>query len=110
MPKKSREEKELSKEPLLPGEGEVICGITRFLGANYLLARCSDGEERKIRIPGKMRRKEWLREGDIVLVSLWDVDPRRGDVVYRYSSDDVEKLLEMKIITKEFLEALSGAF
>ena len=51
MPKKKRREpEEASKEPPLPGEGTVICGVIRHLGGDFLLAKCLDGVDRKIHL------------------------------------------------------------
>ncbi len=108
MPKKKRREpEEASKEPPLPGEGTVICGVIRHLGGDFLLAKCLDGVDRKIRIPGKMRRRVWINEGDLILVGIWDFSPDRGEVIHRYSRGEVAKLLEKNVIPREFLDALS---
>jgi len=108
MPKKS-EKPETSREPPLPSESEgtVICGVVRHLGGDFLLAKCLDGVDRKIRIPGKMRKRVWISEGDLILVGLWDFAPDKGEVVYVYSKSEVSKLVEKNIVPKEFLEALS---
>ncbi|RLG80353.1 MAG: translation initiation factor IF-1A [Thermoprotei archaeon] len=105
--KKRRGGEESSKEPPLPGEGMVICGVIRHLGGDFLVAKCLDGVDRKIRIPGKMRRRVWINEGDLILVGIWDFSPERGEVIHRYSRSEVAKLLEKNVVPKEFLEALS---
>lgn len=109
MSKKKREaasSEEVSEVPL-PTEGTVVCGVVRHLGGDYLAAKCIDGVDRKVRIPGKMRRKVWISEGDLILVGIWDFSPERGEVVHRYSKQEIAKLLERKVVSKEFLEALS---
>ncbi len=109
MPKKKkrRASEESSKEPPLPTEGTVICGVIKLLGGDYLVVKCLDGVDRKVRIPGKMRRRVWMNEGDIVLVGLWDFSPNRGEVLHRYTRQEVAKLLEKGVLPREFLEALS---
>jgi len=91
-----------------PDEATVICGVIRHLGGDYLLAKCLDGMDRKVRIPGKFRKKVWIVEGDLVLVGLWSPGSDRGDVVYKYSKGEVNKLVERGIVPKEFIEAISG--
>ncbi len=44
------------------------------------------------RIRGKMKRRMWIREGDIVLVSPWDFDQKRADIVWRYIKDHADWL------------------
>ena len=105
--KKKRGFEEKPKEPPLPDEGQVICGVIRLVGGDHLVAKCLDGEERMIRIPGRFRRRMWMREGDIILVAIWDFNPRRGDVIYRYDRGEVQKLLDKGVLPREFLEALS---
>ena len=97
---------ESSKEPPLPNpeEGTMLCVITRILGADHLLIRCQDGVERKARIPGSMRRRVWMREGDIVLAAPWDFKPDRADVIYRYNRDEVRKLVEKGLLPEELIE------
>ena len=106
--KKKRREEERPKEPPLPSEeeGTVLCIVERLLGADHLLARCADGMSRKVRIPGSMRRRVWIREGDVILVAPWDFKPDRGDVVYRYVGDEVRKLVEKGLLPQELLELM----
>jgi len=40
--------------------------------------RCADGKERTARIPGRMQKRVWIREDDIVLVEPWGLARREG--------------------------------
>ncbi|HID04405.1 MAG TPA: translation initiation factor IF-1A [Aigarchaeota archaeon] len=104
--KRGRREEESKKEIPLPNEeeGTMLCVVVRLLGADHLLIRCQDGVERKARIPGSLRRRMWMREGDIVLAAPWDFKPDRADVVYRYSREELRKLVEKGIVPQELLE------
>jgi len=97
---------EAKKEVPLPSqeEGTILCVVVRVLGADHLLIRCQDGVERKARIPGSLRRRMWMREGDIVLAAPWDFRPERADVIYRYSKDEVRRLAEKGIVPRELIE------
>jgi len=106
MSKKSGSEESSGDMPL-PGEGSVLCGVIKHLGGDYLVAKCLDGVDRKVRIPGRMRRKVWISEGDIILVGVWDFSPSKGEVLYKYSRSEISRLLDMKLLPKEFLDALS---
>jgi len=84
-----REEKELR----VPMEGEVIGMVVQLLGYDRVKVKCADGKVRVCRIPGRMKKKVWLREGDYVVVAPWDFQSdQRGDVVWRYSRDEIKKL------------------
>ena len=49
--------------------------------------RCLDGKTRVCRIPGRLTRKLWVRENDIVIVEPWEYSgDEKGDVLYKYTS------------------------
>lgn len=95
-----------TKEVPKPSEGELICVIKKLVGADHVIVFCTDGKERMGRIPGKMRKRIWLREGDVVLVAPWEFQDKKCDIIYKYNNDDLKKLFEEKIISKEIIENL----
>ncbi|HUI00906.1 MAG TPA: translation initiation factor eIF-1A [Nitrososphaerales archaeon] len=80
------------KELVLPEQGELLGRVQKISGGNQVLVQCTDGEVRLCRIRGKMKRRMWIREGDIVLVSPWDFDHKRADIVWRYIKDHADWL------------------
>ena len=76
----------------MPEDDEVFATVTSMLGANRVQVRCADGVERTARIPGKMRKRVWIREDDVVLVRPWDWDEEKADVTWRYDNQDAEQL------------------
>jgi len=105
MPKKKIFEEEKPEEMPLPDENTVICVVERLFGGEHLLVRCVDGNARTARIPGKFRKKVWIKEGDVVLVAPWDTQPeKKGDVVYKYSSSEVKRLADMGLLPPELVE------
>ncbi len=71
---------------------EQFALVTQLMGSNQIKAVCEDGEEKQFRIPGKLLKKVWIRENDIIIVRLWDFQPSKGDVVWRYLGNQVEWL------------------
>jgi translation initiation factor 1A len=69
----------------LPRENQLIGVINQRVGGNKMFVDCLDGKTRNCRVPGRLRRKLWLRPGDIVLIELWELDRERGDVIFKYS-------------------------
>ena len=68
-----------------PRGREVLGIIEAMLGANKLRVRCQDNKIRLCRIPGRLRKKIWMREGDAVLVEPWEIQgDKKGDVIWRY--------------------------
>jgi len=77
----------------LPRGKEVIGIITQRVGAGRMLISCMDGKTRNCRVPGRLRRELWLREGDVVIVEPWDFDQdEKADILYKYSKAAIEKL------------------
>jgi translation initiation factor 1A len=90
--RKIKSEEELSNVKL-PVANDVIGIAERMLGFDRLLVKCQDGKERLCRIRGKMKRRMWIRLGDIVLVSPWDFQSdKRGDIIWRYKRNQAEWL------------------
>ena len=78
----------------MPEDDEVFAVVTDMLGDNRVTVRCMDGEERIARIPGRMQKRIWIREDDIVLVDPWDWQDEKGDVVWRYEKQEADQLRE----------------
>ncbi|MCW4054180.1 MAG: translation initiation factor eIF-1A [Candidatus Bathyarchaeota archaeon] len=78
---------------VLPSANDVLGMAVKMLGAERVLVKCQDGKERLCRIRGKLKRRVWVREGDIVLVSPWDFQQdTRGDIFWRYRKNQNEWL------------------
>ena len=70
---------------VLPASIDVLGIAAKNLGAERILEKCQDGKERVCRVRGKLKRRVWMREGDIVLVSPWDfLSATGGDIFWRY--------------------------
>ncbi len=73
-----------------PRSDEVFGVVEQMFGCDRLRVRCKDGHVRNCRIPGKIRKRLWVREGDVVLVRPWPVQAeQRGDIAYRYTRTQV---------------------
>jgi translation initiation factor 1A len=85
QPEMTKEESEIARIRT-QRKGEVMCVINTMLGGDRVRAKCSDGNERICRIPGRLRKRVWMRAGDLILVRPWPVQSdERGDVIYRYT-------------------------
>jgi translation initiation factor 1A len=77
----------------LPRKGEIVGKVLELKGGSRMVVACLDGKERMARIPGKIRRGVWIREGDIVLVVPWSVEgDEKADIAYRYTRVQAEAL------------------
>lgn len=73
-------------------ELEMFGIVTQLLGSNNIRIMCEDTQERVCRIPGKMKKRVWMRLNDIVIVKLWDFQPSKADVVWRFMGVQREHL------------------
>ncbi len=64
---------------------EMFAIADQMLGGRRVRAICEDGEVRIARIPGKMRRRQWVREEDLIVVQPWEYQDDRANVITRYS-------------------------
>jgi translation initiation factor 1A len=78
----------------MPEDDEVFAEVTDMLGANRVQVRCADGKERTARIPGRMQKRIWIREDDVVLVEPWDWQDDKADVTWRYEKSEADQLRE----------------
>ncbi len=77
----------------LPRGKEVIGYVEQLVGGKRMYVECSDGKRRMCRVPGRLKRRLWVREGDYVIVEPWEVQgDERGDVIWKYRSAQVEWL------------------
>ena len=71
----------------------MIAKVIELLGDDRVRVACPDGKIRIARIPGRYRRKLWLRVGDYVIIVPWDFQTdEKCDVVWRYRNNEVDWL------------------
>jgi len=88
------------RDMVLPVANDVLGMAVKLLGFDRVLVKCQDGHERLCRIRGKMKRRVWIRERDVVLVSPWDFQSdKRGDVIWRYTRAQAEWLRKKGYLT-----------
>jgi translation initiation factor 1A len=88
-----QEEGEDFERVKLPRGTQVLGLLDSRLGASRCDVRCMDGKNRNCRIPGRLKRKLWVREGDIVLVEPWEFGgDEKGDIIFKYKPNQVSWL------------------
>ncbi|PIY60202.1 translation initiation factor eIF-1A [Candidatus Woesearchaeota archaeon CG_4_10_14_0_8_um_filter_47_5] len=99
MSRKKEEEKREEEIQLeirrtrLPRDKQSFGLVEQRLGGSRMRIRCLDGKTRICRIPGRLKRRLWVREGDIVLVEPWELlGDDKGDVIFKYRPAQVKWL------------------
>jgi translation initiation factor 1A len=86
----------------IPSANDVLGVAVKLLGFDRIMVKCQDGHERLCRIRGKMKRRVWIRVGDIVLVSPWDFQSDvRGDIFGRYKKNQTTWLRNQGYLTMQ---------
>ena len=73
-------------------KGEMFGVAETFQGGSRLQLICEDGERRMGRIPGKLRRRMWVRENDLLIVVPWSFQDSKADVKFRYTPTQTSNL------------------
>jgi translation initiation factor 1A len=73
--------------------GEMFALVKELSGGSRLIAVCEDNKTRMIRIGGRLKKKVWVRQGDLLIIKKWTVqEDSKGDLVYRYIKTQQEVL------------------
>ncbi len=99
----------IEEQPLfrvrLPRGKEILGIVQQRLGASRMRVTCLDGKERICRIPGRLRRALWVREGNVVIVEPWELGgDKSGDVIHKYRSKAEVNFLKKKGYLKNIEE------
>ncbi|MGH9909135.1 MAG: translation initiation factor eIF-1A [Nitrososphaerales archaeon] len=89
------------KELVIPQQGELLGRVVKLPGGDHIIVKCTDGKVRMGRIRGKMKRRMWVRENDVVLVVPWDFQDGKADIVWRYIGAHAEWLVNNNYIPRE---------
>jgi len=90
-----RKLEEIRRTPL-PKNNQVLGLCEQRVGGSRMKVRCMDGKNRICRIPGRLKRRLWVRDGDILLIEPWELGgDDKGDVLYKY------RLLQVKFLKKK---------
>ena len=86
-------------------DGEVLGQVIQTLGGGLLLVRCLDGHTRQINIPGKYRKRMWVRLGDVIrIIPQFGLDEKgKGTLEHRYRKNGAQILYNRGLIPEEYI-------
>ena len=89
LTEEERQQQEISRIKLPHGR-QTLGILDQRVGASRMRVRCLDGKTRICRIPGRLKRKLWVRENDILIIEPWEFSgDGKGDVLYKYTPTQV---------------------
>ena len=78
---------------------EMFAIADQLLGASKIKVMCADGKSRIGRIPGKMKKRMWIREGDLLIIRPWEFqEDDKADILFRYTRTQATNLARRHII------------
>ena len=70
---------------------EIFAIVIENFGGDRMLVKCEDGVIRVGIIRGKIRKRMWVRLGDLILVTPWEFETKKKDkrekcmIIWRYT-------------------------
>lgn len=93
------EEGEYTRLPLPNRNNKEMFAIAdRLMGGSRINVICADGKSRMARIPGRIKRKQRVRAGDLVIIKPWDIQNEKADIVFRYRRTQAMALSRRKLL------------
>lgn len=80
---------------VLKEENQEYCQVVKLLGNCRIEGNCFDGKTRLCHIRGAMRKKIWIKPGDLVIISLREFEDDKADIIYLYQAKEVKRLAKM---------------
>ena len=66
--------------------------VTKILGNGRMMVLLEDSTEKQCTVRGSMRRREWVNNNDVVLVSFRDFDTKTADIIRKYTDAEASEL------------------
>jgi len=82
-------------------KNEMFAIADRLLGGSRIHVVCADGKSRMARIPGRMKRRQRVRAGDLVIIKPWDIQNEKADIVFRYRRTQSMVLSRRNLLPEE---------
>ena len=95
-------DEEYIRLPLPRKENHEIFAIAdRLMGGSRITVICEYGKSRLARIPGKMKRRQRVRAGDLLIIKPWEIQNEKADIVFRYKKTQASTLSRRKLLPEE---------
>ncbi len=79
-------------------KGQIYAIANQLLGAGRIRVVCEDNVSRMGRITGRLKKKMWIREGDLLVVSPWEFQSGKADIMFRYTRTQAAYLSRRKLL------------
>ncbi|KAG8469904.1 hypothetical protein KFE25_006359 [Diacronema lutheri] len=90
--RRGKNENDSKRELTYKEDGQEYAQVIKMLGNGRLEAYCFDGVSRLCHIRGKLRKRVWIQQGDIVLIGLREFQDAKADVIQKYDNEEARSL------------------
>ncbi len=92
--KKKNQSGNITRKIKLPKKDEMFAVVVEMSGGSRMRALCADNKTRMIRIGGKLKKRMWCRENDLIIVKPWVIQSdQKAALVYRYLPTERNRVL-----------------
>lgn len=85
-------EEQVSTRLRMPRHPELLGVVLQRLGGNRMNVKTTDGKTRNCRVPGRFKKRFWIRVNDAVIIIPWPDDDNKGDVIFHYNKNATYQL------------------
>ncbi|MHA1196304.1 MAG: translation initiation factor eIF-1A [Promethearchaeota archaeon] len=78
--------------------GEMFGRVVEIYGNDRMGVFCEDGKHRTGRIRGKIKKRVWIRRGDLIIINPWEFQDDRCEITWRYTNAEIQWLERKKLI------------
>jgi len=78
--------------------------VKDVLGNCRFRLMCWDKKERLGILRGKMKKRQWVQRGELVLASLREFQDDKCEIIQKYTGDQAKVLLKHNLISEAFLK------
>jgi translation initiation factor 1A len=86
------------------GEMQEYVLMTKMLGDRRIMVKLPDTSEKLAIIPGRFRKRCWMKPGDVLLASYREFQENKLDIVHKYNPDEARRLVGFDEIPSFFLD------
>ena len=100
MPKKKKKGKNAKSKNVVKAKRELLFAedmqeyavIDKLLGDRRVTLTLIDGTNKMGIIPGRFRKRNWMKPGNLVLVSAREFQDSKLDIIHKYNDEEMKKL------------------
>jgi translation initiation factor 1A len=99
--KQRNQRQQKSRDIELPDDAQEFAVVERMLGNGRVEVYCADKKLRVVRIRGSMRKykaKVIIHPTDLVLISLWEFETDKGDLIHKYTHEEQTYLMYQQML------------